>query len=250
MSNLHQTFTIPPALAETLQSSNRVAVLTGSGISAESGVPTFREAQTGLWSKYDPQALATPEAFENDPKLVWEWYRWRRGLVSRAEPNAGHLALVEMENGVPEFTLITQNVDGLHRLAGSKNVLEIHGNIMRSKCTADGQLYDHLEESGDALPVCPKCGSLLRPDVVWFGESLPPLEFNNAYNAALSCDLFVSIGTSGFVQPAASLAMEARRAGAVSVEINIAETPLTPYFSFALLGSASEVVPSLVQALP
>ena len=164
---------IPESLVETLRNAQSVAVLTGSGISAESGVPTFRDAQTGLWARYDPMDLATPEAFARDPRLVWEWYAWRRGLVEGAAPNSGHEALAELERHVPEFVLITQNVDGLHRRAGSQRIIELHGNIMRSKCSLEAVILEPGEDDRDVPPSCPRCGASLRPDVVWFGEMLP-----------------------------------------------------------------------------
>ena len=153
---------------EELRGSRSIVALTGSGISAESGIPTFREAQTGLWARYDPQQLATPEAFMRDPKLVWEWYEWRRKLVSEAEPNPGHRALVELEKWTPSFTLVTQNVDGLHQRAGSRDAIELHGNILRTICPAEKVEVDPAQM--EAPPICPNCGAPLRPDVVWFGE--------------------------------------------------------------------------------
>jgi NAD-dependent protein deacetylase/lipoamidase len=238
---------IPESLVATLRSARSVAVLTGSGISAESGVPTFREAQTGLWARFDPEELATPEAFARDPRLVWEWYAWRRELVEKAAPNPGHEALVELERRVPSFTLITQNVDGLHRRAGSRNVVELHGNIRRSKCSREGVVVEPREDDTGIPPSCPRCGALLRPDVVWFGETLPAGAFAEAFDAARGCDLFFSVGTSGLVQPAASLPFEALRHGAVVVEINPNETPLTWHASYALRGLAGEVLPALVK---
>ena len=249
MTETHLSKKIPADLIVSLRTARHVTVLTGSGISAESGVPTFRDAQTGFWSKYDPQSLATPEAFAKDPKLVWDWYRWRRELISDAGPNPGHFALVEMETIVPKFSLITQNVDGLHRSAGSSNPIEIHGNIMRSRCTVEGVTIQEIDDAAGDLPRCPECGSLLRPDVVWFGESLPPVKFDRAFNASRTCDIFLSIGTSGVVQPAASLSLESRNAGAITVEVNIEDTPLTPYFDFVLRGSAAKLLPQLVELI-
>ncbi|MCA1728763.1 MAG: NAD-dependent protein deacylase, partial [Actinobacteria bacterium] len=156
-----------------LRNARGVTVVTGSGISAESGVPTFRDAQTGLWERCDPQELATPEAYQRDPCLVWEWYSWRRQLVEKAAPNPGHEALAELERWVASFTLVTQNVDGLHRRAGSQNVIELHGNIMRSKCSVEGVVAEPQEDDQGTPPSCPNCGAFLRPDVVWFGEMLP-----------------------------------------------------------------------------
>lgn len=240
---------IPPELVEALRSAQQVAVLTGAGVSAESGVPTFREAQTGLWAQYDPQELATPEAFRRDPRLVWDWYEWRRQLVGRAEPNPGHLALVELERRVPRFTLITQNVDGLHRRAGSQNVLELHGNINRTKCFVEESIVDEWPDTGEVPPRCPRCGGPLRPDVVWFGENLPVQTLQAAIEAARSCDLFFSIGTSALVQPAASLPYEAIRRGVVTVEINPDTTPLTGRVTYTLRGLAGKVLPALVGAV-
>jgi NAD-dependent deacetylase len=163
----------PPGLIEPLRDARAVVGLTGSGISAESGVPTFCEAQSGLWERYDPQQLATPQAFARDPRLVWEWYEWRRKLVTEAEPNPGHRALAELERRIPEFTLVTQNVDELHARAGSRNVIELHGSILRSKCSREAVIVE-LERNDPVPPRCPRCGTFLRPDVVWFGEMLPP----------------------------------------------------------------------------
>ncbi len=238
---------IPESLVATLRSAGSVAVLTGSGISAESGVPTFREAQTGLWARFDPEQLATPEAFARDPRLVWEWYTWRRELVEKAAPNPGHEALVELERHIPSFALITQNVDGLHRRAGSRNVVELHGNIRRSKCSREGVVVEPREDDTGIPPSCPRCGAHLRPDVVWFGEALPVDALAEAFEAARGCNLFLSVGTSGLVQPAASLPFEALRSGAVVVEVNPNETPLTQQADYALRGWAGEVLPALVK---
>ena len=239
---------IPERLVETLRNAQSVAVLTGSGISAESGVPTFRDAQTGLWASYDPMDLATPEAFARDPRLVWEWYAWRRELVEGASPNPGHEALAELERHVPELVLITQNVDGLHRRAGSQRIIELHGNIMRSKCSREGVAVEPRKEDPEVPPTCPRCDSPLRPDVVWFGEMLPAGALEEAFEAARSCDLFLSIGTSSLVQPAASLPFEALREGIAVVEVNPDETPLTRHAEYALRGRAGEVLPALVRA--
>ena len=235
---------IASQLVEALRTAGRVVALTGSGISAESGVPTFRDAQTGLWARYDPQELATPEAFARNPRLVWEWYEWRRALVRSAEPNPGHRALVELEHRAPHFTLITQNVDGLHQTAGSRAVIELHGNIRRTRCSQEGVI---VEEYGDGRPsLCPRCGAFLRPDVVWFGEMLPAGALEVASEAARGCDLFLSIGTSSLVYPAAGLPYEALESGATVVEINPSETPLTPRANFVLRGRAGEVLPELL----
>ena len=238
----------PNQLIEALRTANHVAVLTGAGVSAESGVPTFREAQTGLWAQYDPQELATPQAFRHNPKLVWEWYAWRRELVSQAEPNPGHLALADLESSVPQFMLITQNVDGLHKRAGSQNIIELHGNIMRTKCFDNGRLIQSWPETDEVPPRCPHCGGMLRPDVVWFGESLPYEALETAVASAQACDIFFSIGTSALIQPAASLPIEAIQAGAFTVEINPQHTPLTSRVDIALTGGAGSILPALVAA--
>lgn len=236
-------------LLHALRSAKYFAVLTGAGISAESGVPTFREAQTGLWAKYDPQELATPEAFERNPKLVWEWYAWRRELVAKANPNAGHMALVELESCASHFTLITQNVDGLHQRAGSKKIIELHGSIARTKCSFDGDLVEAWSETAQVPPPCPRCGHPLRPDVVWFGESLPRAALAAAVEAAQRCDVFLSIGTSSVVEPAASLPRLAAERGATVIEINPDRTPLTDFVPYWLQGRSGEILPKLIEEL-
>lgn len=238
---------VPEGLIRMVREVERIVVLTGAGISKESGIPTFREAQTGLWARYDPMQLATPGAFRKDPKLVWEWYEWRRGLVRSSEPHAGHLALVEMEKRVPDLTVITQNVDGFHRLAGSRNVIELHGNILRNKCFDEGIVVEEWEEDGEIPPRCPNCGGRIRPDVVWFGESLPVGALEEAYKLSQGAEIFFSVGTSGMVQPAASLPMAAFDAGAVVVEVNPDETPISRAAKFNLRGPAGEVLPELVR---
>jgi NAD-dependent deacetylase len=238
---------IPEDLVEALRDANSVAVLTGAGISAESGVPTFRDAQTGLWERYRPEDLATPEAFDRDPELVWRWYAWRRELVGGVEPNAGHRALAEFERRVPRFTLATQNVDGLHRRAGSRNVLELHGDISRTICSRELVAVEPEGLSGEP-PECPDCGAYLRPDVVWFGEALPVEAFEKAQDAARASDVFLSVGTSSLVQPAASLPQAAISGGATVVEINPEPTPLTPHADYALQSPAGEALPALIAA--
>ncbi len=237
----------PPSLIETLRGARRVAVLTGAGISAESGVPTFRDAQTGLWANFKPEDLATPEAFLRDPKLVWEWYDWRRQRVQGVAPNPGHLALVEIEKRVPEFMLITQNVDGLHHRAGSRNIVELHGNITRTKCFNENVVVNQWPETDEVPPRCPRCGGHLRPDVVWFGETLSADVVEAAGRASASCDLFFSIGTSTVVYPAAALPSVALKAGATVVEINPDATPFTPYATHSLRGPAGVVLPALIE---
>ena len=240
---------IPEALIDALRRSRHVCVLTGSGISAESGVPTFREAQTGLWEKFDPHELATSEAFVRDPELIWRWYRWRRDLVAKVEPNAGHRALVDLAENVSEFTLITQNVDGLHQRAGSGNVIEFHGNIFKDRCIDEGRIVKDAENTSAVVPICPVCGAYLRPGVVWFGEAIPEDALRTAMTAATNCDLFFSIGTSSLVWPAAGLAKTARTAGATIVEVNPNVTPLSHISDFCLSGNAGTVLPDLLSRL-
>jgi NAD-dependent protein deacetylase/lipoamidase len=238
-----------PDLLRELRASRRVAVLTGAGVSQESGLRTFRDPQAGFWAKHKPEDLASPDAFARDPKLVWDWYAWRREAIKGVRPNPGHYALAELELRVPDFSLITQNVDGLHRLAGSRNVFELHGNIQRVRCSLCGMFAEDWVEAGDDVPRCGACGSLLRPHVVWFGEPLPRLELESAVDAARTCELFMSIGTSGVVQPAASLAYAARNRGATLVEINAEPTGLTRKVDFFLQGKSGEILPALVRAL-
>ena len=237
---------IPDELVERLRCARRVAVLTGAGVSAESGVPTFRQAQTGLWARYDPQSLATAAAFTANPRLVWEWYAWRRRLVAQAAPNPGHYALLELEKRIPEFNLITQNVDGLHQRAGSHNIIELHGNIQCSKCFDENTVIESWKEQIEIPPRCPHCGGMLRPDVVWFGESLPPEALEAAREAVEHCELFFTIGTSGVVEPAASLPNLAVLAGAGVVEINPEPTPHSQLASYILRGPSGVALPALI----
>ena len=240
---------IPDELIRFLRKAERVAALTGAGVSQESGLRTFRDAQTGLWAQYKPTELASPEAYERDPKLVWDWYAWRREAIKGVRPNSGHYALVDMAHHISDFSLITQNVDGLHRMAGSPKIIELHGNIQRVKCSSCGQQVEEWNEADGDVPRCEACNGLLRPDVVWFGESLPRAELEAAVEAARACHVFFSIGTSGLVQPAASLAYAARNRGAVVVEVNAEPTPLTKKVDFPLHGKSGEILPALVQVV-
>lgn len=242
---------IPEALIASLTHARHVAVITGAGVSAESGVPTFRDAQTGLWAKYEPTELATPQAFGANPQLVWDWYQWRREKVLSVAPNPGHQALVQLASRVPRFTLITQNVDGLHQRAGSQDVIELHGNIMRAKCFDHHHLaHSYPENSPERPPRCTQCGGLMRPDVVWFNESLPPQALQAAAEAVEECDVFFSVGTSSVVHPAAALAFSAVRLGATAIEINPDPTPLTAEVTYALNGPAGEILPQIISRLP
>ena len=228
-----------------LREASSVAALTGAGISAESGIPTFRGAG-GLWREFRAEDLATPEAFARDPRLVWEWYDWRRGLIARAEPNAGHRALVELAQRVERFTLITQNVDGLHDRAGSRDVLKVHGDIWMVRCTACGrQTRDDRVPLPELPPRC-ECGGLLRPGVVWFGEPLPDNVWREAEQATRDAEVFLVIGTAAVVYPAAGLVPLAKAAGAKVVEINLDETPYSAQVDCSLRGRAGELLPEVI----
>ena len=228
---------------ERLGTARKVTTLTGAGISADSGVPTFR-GPDGLWRNFRAEDLATPEAFARDPALVWEWYNWRRELIATKEPNPAHRSLVEMERRYPQFRLVTQNVDGLHGLAGSRNLIELHGNIWKVRCTGCAQITEDRRVPISVPPHCPSCGKMLRPHIIWFGESLDPDDINGALEAVTGCEVMLVIGTSGVVQPAASFASAARSAGAFVVEIN--PEVGSPVAHVALRGRAAEIVPMLL----
>ena len=236
----------PSSLIESLRAAKNVVALTGAGISAESGLATFRDAQTGLWSKFRPEELATADAFRRDPKLVSDWYAWRREQALKAQPNAGHRVLAQMEKRVPEFLLVTQNVDGLHARAGSKQLVELHGNIHRFRCFDNDCASDKLDIE---IGRCRSCGGHLRPDVVWFGEMLPVNALGAAVSAAEDCDAFFSIGTSSVVYPAADLWRRAKESGAIVTEINKDPTPLTPLADYSFLGRAGEILPALAEQI-
>lgn len=228
-----------------LTQANSVAILTGAGISAESGVPTFRGAG-GLWKEYKPEDLATPEAFARDPRLVWEWYDYRRGIIAKAAPNPGHRAIVQLEVRKPRFTLITQNVDGLHDLAGSGKILKLHGDIWRMRCLTCGANFPNRRVPLPKIPPHCACGGMARPGVVWFGEPLPDGMMKEAEHAASAAEVFLVIGTSAIVYPAASLIPIAKHAGAKVIEINTETTPMSNVVDCALQGPAGEVLPKLL----
>jgi NAD-dependent deacetylase len=242
---LTRTCVIPEPLLAALRDARHVCILTGAGVSAESGVPTFREPQDGLWAQYDPLQLATPEGFLDNPELVWRWYRWRRELVSKAQPNAAHTGLVELARIVPSLTLVTQNVDNLHQRAGSEQAIEFHGNLFINRC------FDcDLEAGSDAnedVPRCSACGGKLRPGVVWFGEAIPEAAMQRSFAAASDCDVFMAIGTSSLVQPAAGLADIAKGSGALTVEIN--PDPVRQGFDIVLDFEAGTAIPHIVELL-
>ncbi|MBN2044730.1 MAG: NAD-dependent deacylase, partial [Anaerolineales bacterium] len=240
---------IQPELAEKISHAQYIVALTGAGVSAESGIPTFREAQTGLWARYNPMELATPQAFQRNPKLVWEWYQWRRQLIAGVKPNQAHHALAELARRVPQFTLITQNIDGLHRQAGSQNIIELHGDITKTKCFDHHHPVSNWENSAEIPPRCPQCGSLLRPDVVWFGENLPQEALAAAFSASESAQVFLSIGTSSLVEPAASLPLIASQNGAILIEINPAATPISHLAQLTIRHSAAASLPTFVDQL-
>ena len=243
---------LPEALIATLNKANKALILTGAGMSAESGVPTFRDAQTGLWEKFRPQDLATPEAFRDNPKLVWDWYEERRNRIHEVRPHAGHAALVEMEQYFESFMLVTQNVDSLHQQAGSSEVVELHGNIMRSICSETGQLIDNewIKSNPGRPPASPHHPQgLASPGVVWFGEGLPVDNMNRAMASANSCNVCFSIGTSTLVQPAASLPFIALDAGAVVIEINPVPTTLSAKAHFSLQATAAEALSAISAGL-
>ncbi|MBS1248740.1 MAG: NAD-dependent protein deacylase [Chloroflexi bacterium] len=243
----------PADFLKRIRTSQHLTVLTGAGISAESGVPTFREAQTGMWEKYRPEELATPHAFRADPEKVWKWYQWRRELIANVSPNPGHTALADLEARYQQrgatFTLVTQNVDGLHHQAGSQTVIELHGNITRTKCFQCQKPVRTWKEAKTPPPACQHCGGLLRPDVVWFGENLPPDALEASLSAAKKSDLFLSIGTSAIVQPAASLPKIALNNGATVVEINPNPTPLSDLVDYRFQVQAGKLLPALMAAL-
>jgi NAD-dependent deacetylase len=234
---------------EALAGARRIAALTGAGISAESGIPTFRGAQTGLWARHDPMQLATEEGFRADPPLVWRWYAWRRTLVAQAAPNPGHTALATAEARFERLRVITQNVDGLHARAGSTRLVELHGSLMRTTCL---ERCGYAEERPERLPAgepprCPRCGSWLRPGVVWFGEMLDPRTLQEAHAEAAACDAMLVVGTSGLVHPAAGLPAAARRAGAAVIVVNPEATELDGVADVCVRGRAAEVLPRLLQ---
>ncbi|MGY6273282.1 SIR2 family NAD-dependent protein deacylase [Achromobacter denitrificans] len=252
MKNPHQE--IPATLAQALQKAQRVLVFTGAGVSAESGIATFRDALSGLWSRFDAQALATPGAFRSHPDIVWGWYEWRRAQALRAAPNAAHLAIAELARHVPELAVVTQNVDDLHERAGSVDVAHLHGSLHAPRCSAcaapqafaPGAAQEPEEGRRIDPPACASCGAPVRPGVVWFGESLPADAWNTAIRAAQRCDLLLSVGTSALVYPAAELPQRALAAGATVAQINPAATPLDTRVHHNLRGAAADIMPRLL----
>lgn len=250
---------------DLIQGAASLVVLTGAGISADSGVPTFRGPE-GLWRRHRPEELATPEAFRRDPRLVWEWYAWRRERVAACRPNPGHHALAERALRRPSLTLVTQNVDGLHGVAANEAAarlgvnpgpalpLELHGSLFRNRCSRCGspQSQPHPVATGPeaAPPRCPECGGIVRPDVVWFGEPVDPAVLERALDAATAADVCLVVGTSAVVHPAAGVALTAVRSGAELVEVNPAETPLSSVARVTVRGRAADVLPPLLAPDP
>ncbi len=237
--------------ADILARSQRLVVFSGAGVSKESGIATFREAQDALWGRYDPHQLATLQGFRRNPKLVWEWYEHRFGLLGDVTPNPGHLAIAALERYVPHVVVITQNIDNLHRAAGSSDVVELHGNWRFYRCLGGHKGFTRADfaDQTDIPPQCPRCGDMLRPDVVWFGEMLPPEALERAFAESAACDAMLVVGTSGLVQPAASLPTYARRAGSPIIEVNPNRSAITPLADVFLQGPAGEMLPRVMNEL-
>lgn len=257
-----------PGIADCLRDARRVVVFTGAGVSAESGIPTFRDTLTGLWARFDPQTLDTPEAFAADPALVWGWYEWRRARVRAARPNPAHLAIAAIERHVERYTLVTQNIDDLHERGGSTEAIHLHGSLFSPRCSGCGRAADPPDVAGQDVrndhdmrgmqdtrdgcrvepPRCECCGERIRPGVVWFGEPLPRQEFTSALEAASTCDVLLSIGTSGLVYPATEIPLTAAGHGASVLQVNPGSTPLDPIARFVVPDAAARVLPALVAA--
>jgi NAD-dependent deacetylase len=237
--------------AKLLATANPVACLTGAGVSAESGIPTFRDAQTGLWARFSPEELASPAGFRNNPSAVWRWYMSRLKAVEDALPNPGHRALADLEQRTSDMTLITQNVDDLHERAGSRRVIHLHGSITRFRCSQCRVPYPLQpgDRERDNPPECPFCSGLIRPDVVWFGEMLPGSALETAFRAAETCDVMLVVGTSGIVYPAAHLPAIAQQSGAKVIDVNPQPGPISQLADVFLQGPSGQVLPQLLQAL-
>lgn len=236
--NFNQTF------LTKLSESNKIVFFTGAGISAESGIPTFR-GKGGIWNKLKPEELANFNAFMRNPQMVWEWYNHRKKIIHEAKPNAGHIAIAAMQDLIEEVTVVTQNIDNLHRRAGSKNIFELHGNIERNFCVNCRTFYNQELDFSNGVPKC-KCGGLIRPDVVWFGEYLPEDQFEGGENASVLSDMFFVVGTSAVVYPAAGLVHAAKRAGSFIVEVNVVETEISSMCDQSFLGEAGKILPKIV----
>lgn len=238
---------IPSILIEKLKSARNIVFFSGAGISAESGVPTFR-GKDGIWNKLRPEELASFDAFIRSPQIVWEWYSYRKSIIHQTKPNPGHIAIVEMEKYFEDVTVITQNVDNLHRRSGSKTIYELHGNIEKNFCVKCSKRYDGELDFKDGIPKC-KCGGLIRPDVVWFGEFLPADQFALSEKAARNCDVFFVVGTSAVVYPAASIVYVAKNNQAFIVEVNIEETEASTIADISLFGESGKILPKIVEQI-
>lgn len=230
-----------------LKESKRIVFFTGAGISAESGIPTFR-GKDGIWNKLRPEELANFNAFMRNPQMVWEWYNHRKKIIHESKPNAGHQAIAEMQDLFEDVTVVTQNIDNLHRRAGSKKIFELHGNIERNFCIKCRKFYNEELDFSEGVPKC-KCGGLIRPDVVWFGEYLPEDQFSGGEKAALNCDMFFVVGTSAVVYPAAGLVYTAKRGGAFIVEVNLEETEVSSACDASFYGEAGKILPAMVEQI-
>ena len=239
------TMNFDKKLIEKLKECKSIIFFTGAGISAESGIPTFR-GKDGIWNKLKPEELANFDAFLKNPELVWEWYKHRKQIIKESKPNAGHLAIAEAQNIFPKVSVVTQNIDNLHRRAGSKTVYELHGNIERNYCIKCKTFYNEELDFSTGIPKC-KCGGLIRPDVVWFGEFLPEDQFNLSEKAAENGDIFFIIGTSAVVYPAASLIFTAKQSGAYLIEVNIEETEISRFVDKSLFGLSGIILPALIK---
>ena len=235
-------------VADALLKSKYLIALTGAGISAESGIPTFR-GKNGLWRKFRAEDLATPEAFSRNPKLVWEWYSWRISMILKADPNPAHYALAILEDMGILKAIITQNVDDLHERAGTKNLIKIHGDILTARCTSCRYTKKLDSPPNELPPKCPNCGSLLRPGVVWFGEPLPKKELDATFINASKADGILVVGTSGVVYPAASIPLIVKERGGFVVEVNIKPSNITQIADFFIQGKAGEILPRLIQII-
>jgi NAD-dependent deacetylase len=231
---------------ERIKCATHIVFFSGAGMSAESGIATFR-GEGGIWNKFKPEELANFNAFMKNPGMVWEWYKYRREIVKKAVPNAGHIAIAEFQKYFPKITVITQNIDNLHKRAGSKNIYELHGNIERNYCVRCKTFYNDIDEKA-GIPKC-KCGGLIRPDVVWFGEYLPEDQFKGAEIAASECDIFFVVGTSAIVYPAASLIYIAKQSGAFIIEVNIEQTEISTLANRSIIGKAGKILPEILEKI-
>lgn len=239
--------TVPENVIHRLKTARRVVVLTGGGLAAEAGVPSFRDSHTGPWAQYDVSELATPQAFLRNPRLVWEWYDFRRRAADAAAPSPAHYALVDIEQYYPDYTLITQSIDSMHWRAGTRDLVELNGCLRRSRCYEAGHMVQSWDEDGEIPPRCPHCGSPLRPDVVMFGEGLPHAEVRKAQQAVERCDLFMTVGAVGAIEPVASFPFVAKRVGAFVLSIGPEDSIYSLMADYVLPAAPGEVLPELVR---